>query len=224
MSLVSRDFVASPGTAEEMSDETSGRDSLPPLLDEVVAQSARGAHARKRAARCRPSRARIRAVATRRERLDSSNRTPFPGEVVVGRLVGISEAGEPQVTHPFDPSNRPLAARSTVPLDRSQVGREVVIAFDRRDFLKPIVIGILRQPGEKLSVAPAPVHAPSRPPFEAERDGEQLVFTARKEIVLRCGQASIALTRAGKVLIRGAYLLSRSSGVNRIKGGSIQLN
>ena len=41
---------------------------------------------------------------------------------------------------------------------------------------------------------------------------------------LRCGKASITLTRAGKVLIRGAYLLSRSSGVNRIKGGSVQIN
>ena len=28
----------------------------------------------------------------------------------------------------------------------------------------------------------------------------------------------------GKVLIRGTYLLSRSSGVNRIKGGSVQIN
>ena len=32
------------------------------------------------------------------------------------------------------------------------------------------------------------------------------------------------LTRAGKVLIQGAYLLSRSTGVNRIKGGSVQIN
>jgi hypothetical protein len=42
--------------------------------------------------------------------------------------------------------------------------------------------------------------------------------------VLRCGKASITLTSAGKVLIRGTYVLSRSSGVNKIKGGSIQLN
>ena len=55
-------------------------------------------------------------------------------------------------------------------------------------------------------------------------DNERLVLTADKEIVLRCGKASITLTRAGKILIRGAYLLSRSSGVNRIKGGSVQLN
>ena len=60
--------------------------------------------------------------------------------------------------------------------------------------------------------------------FVAELDGERLVFTADKEIVLRCGDASITLTKAGKVIIRGSYLLSRSSGVNRIKGGSVQIN
>ena len=42
--------------------------------------------------------------------------------------------------------------------------------------------------------------------------------------MLRCGKASITLTREGKVLIKGAYLSSRSSGVNRIKGGSVQIN
>ncbi|MEP7119602.1 MAG: hypothetical protein ABJE95_01785, partial [Byssovorax sp.] len=36
--------------------------------------------------------------------------------------------------------------------------------------------------------------------------------------------SSITLTRAGKILIRGAYVLTRSSGVNRIQGGSVQIN
>ena len=31
-------------------------------------------------------------------------------------------------------------------------------------------------------------------------------------------------TKAGKVILGGAYVLSRSSGVNRIKGGSVQIN
>lgn len=73
----------------------------------------------------------------------------------------------------------------------------------------------------------------SEPPesvLEAERpeevivDGKKVIFDAKDEIVLRCGKASITLTRAGKILIRGAYLLNRSSGVNRIKGGSVQIN
>ena len=52
---------------------------------------------------------------------------------------------------------------------------------------------------------------------------EQLLRT-EEEIVFECGKASITLTKSGKILIRGAYLLSRSSGVNRIKGGSVQIN
>ena len=55
-------------------------------------------------------------------------------------------------------------------------------------------------------------------------DGERLVFTAEREIVLRCGNASITLTRAGKVLITGEYVLTRARGVNRIRGGSVQIN
>ena len=30
--------------------------------------------------------------------------------------------------------------------------------------------------------------------------------------------------KAGKAILRGAYVLSRSSGVNKIKGGSVQIN
>ncbi len=83
--------------------------------------------------------------------------------------------------------------------------------FERGDPHRPIIMGLLQPPS-------------ARPAVQAETDGEKLVFSADKEIVLRCGEASITLTRAGKVLIRGAYLLSRSSGVNRIKGGSVQIN
>jgi hypothetical protein len=53
---------------------------------------------------------------------------------------------------------------------------------------------------------------------------ERLELVAEREIVLRCGQASVTLTRAGKIILRGTYVLSRSSGVNRIAGGSVQIN
>jgi len=64
----------------------------------------------------------------------------------------------------------------------------------------------------------------ARAPFTADVDGERVLLRARKEIVLKCGKASITLTKVGKVLIRGVYLLSRSSGVNRIKSGLVQAN
>ena len=60
--------------------------------------------------------------------------------------------------------------------------------------------------------------------MDVSLDGERLTLTADKEIVLRCGKASVTLTRAGKIIIRGAYLSNRSSGVNKIKGASVQIN
>ena len=61
-------------------------------------------------------------------------------------------------------------------------------------------------------------------PLTAVVDGKQVVIEAADEIVLRCGEASITLRRNGRVIIRGAYVETRSRGVNRIKGGSVQIN
>lgn len=70
-------------------------------------------------------------------------------------------------------------------------------------------------------VEPTTNESPEPP---AESRAETLVLAADREIVLRCGKASITLTRAGKVIIRGAYVGIISSGVNRIQGGSVQIN
>ncbi len=132
-------------------------------------------------------------------------------EIVIGKLMGIAEQGEPLVDFPDNPARHPLMARSTVDLTHEHIGREVALLFETGKLTKPIVMGLLRIP-KPLSQS------------TAEIDGERLELSAEREIVLRCGEASITLTRAGKILLRGKYLLSRSSGVNRIKGGSIQLN
>lgn len=110
-----------------------------------------------------------------------------------------------------------LRARSTVDLHGAHIGHQVVVVFEQGDARRPIVTGVIRgQPGWPLPTPPAQV--------EVDADGERMVVQAREQLVLRCGQASITLTKAGKVLIQGAYVSSRSSGVNRIKGGSVQLN
>jgi hypothetical protein len=43
-------------------------------------------------------------------------------------------------------------------------------------------------------------------------------------MVLQVGKASITLTKDGRIVIRGADVLTRSSGSNRIKGGSVSIN
>jgi len=155
------------------------------------------------------------------DRADSGfPRTSQPAPATaIGRLIGFSDAGVPLVevqgAHLLDA----IPARATIALKPAQIGSELVLCFAARDWKQPIILGLL--------VAPA--HVPqdplqSAPPAHVELNGQRLEFTAQNEIVLRCGKASITLTQAGKVLIRGDYVLSRSSGVNRIKGGSVQIN
>ena len=149
----------------------------------------------------------------------------LPG-VVVGTLVAIDDDGRSRVDFPCNVDREPVAASSTVVLAPSDVGRNVALVFERGDPRRPIVLGVMQETrssrppnrGDEQEVQ-GPTSA-----INAEIDGQRIVLTADKEIVLRTGKASITLTRAGKILIRGAYVLNRSSGVNRIKGGSVQIN
>ncbi len=132
---------------------------------------------------------------------------------IIGTLAPFVE-GRPMVRLPDGrTTNSAAPARTTIDLTPDQVGQEVVVLCEGGDPTRPIIMGVLKPAADDTQSDPV-----------AEVDGERVVLSAEKEIVLRCGKASITLTREGKVLIRGAYLLSRSSGPNRIKGGSIQLN
>lgn len=55
-------------------------------------------------------------------------------------------------------------------------------------------------------------------------DGRELVLEADSALTLRCGKASITLTRDGRIVLRGTTVVSRATGVNRVVGGTIKLN
>ena len=111
-----------------------------------------------------------------------------------------------------------VPAQTTVPLSRSNVGCAVVVVFEGGDVRRPIVLGVLQGPGPAASDATVPRQ------LAIDMDDDRIVLSAEREIVLRCGDASITLTRAGKVVIRGSYILSRSSGYNKIKGAAVDIN
>ena len=137
---------------------------------------------------------------------------------LVGTLVAFKDDGTvPLVTFAGQPGSAALVARATLDLHGAHIGRDVVLLFEDGDACRPIVIGCLHDArAEVLPEQPGQV--------EVDVDGQRLVVTAREQLVLRCGKASITLTRAGKVLVHGTYVSNRSSGVLRLKGGSVQIN
>jgi hypothetical protein len=92
----------------------------------------------------------------------------------------------------------------------------VALLFENGRREQPLVIGKIVVPGRAAE--------PAAKLVTAKVDDEVLTLSARQRIVLQCGKASITLTRAGKIIVRGTYLSSRSSGVNKIKGASVQIN
>jgi len=147
--------------------------------------------------------------------------------VRVGKVADVDESGRVFVDYAGNTRGR-VAARftsSVKPEDLRRAasgGRDVLLVFENNDPLRPVIIDTLSSFTDEIVEAELDLQVDE--PEDVTVDGRKITFDARDQIVLRCGKASITLTRAGKVIIRGAYLLSRSSGVNRIKGGSVQIN
>jgi len=149
---------------------------------------------------------------------EAPSEVPQKTGIVIGQLLAIADdGGTPLVIYPGQTGAAALRARTAVDLHGAHIGKSIVLMFESADPMRPIVMGVLRESaGWPLDERPGQV--------QVDADGERLLVSAKEQLVLRCGKASITLTRAGKVLIQGEYVSSRSSGVNRIKGGSVQLN
>ena len=141
--------------------------------------------------------------------------------MLVGELVGLrNEEPRALVVFPGHAGAVPLAARSVVDLHGAHIGASVVLMFDDGELTQPIVMGVIRVLG---GVAGWPV-APRPQRVEIDADGERLLVGAQRQLVLRCGAASITLESNGKVSIRGTQIVSEAEGANRVRGGSVQLN
>jgi hypothetical protein len=166
----------------------------------------------------------------------------------MGWLVGATGAGLPLVDFAGNRAG-PLVARRTVPLgpellaDAATRRQGVVLMFENGDPRLPLIIGLEQAAsatpmldellagaeGEQaseveLSPLPEPSLQAEAAPAEAHVDGKRVVIEGADEVVLKCGQASITLRRNGRLVIKGTYVETHSAGVNRIKGGSVQVN
>ncbi|MDB4977393.1 MAG: hypothetical protein JWN48_5734 [Myxococcaceae bacterium] len=151
------------------------------------------------------------------DRVTDRSRPRSLGGHLVGSLSEVTGEGG-WVDYPGNPHGS-LLARSTVALSEHHVGEDaVLLVFDADRSDRPVIVGVLQ------------ANAPASPPavvsqqLEAYADGKRVVIEAADEIVLQCGKASITLRRNGRVVLRGAYVETQATGVNRIRGGSVKVN
>lgn len=158
----------------------------------------------------------------------ASSHGPAELRAVVGEIVG-NEGTFPLVDWPGK-TGGPVRARTTVKLSPEELLAAVaarqgaVLFFDGGDPARPVVVGLI-QAASETPLLDAVLGAPLAPASaDARLDGQRVVLEAKDEIELRCGASSIVLRRNGRVTIRGVQLETRAKGLQRIKGGKVEIN
>lgn len=149
--------------------------------------------------------------------------THASAEAVTGHLTGIDDEGrllfrpEGSMGEPIAVAiGMPVADGTLVKAARQQSRALVVRTGDTP--ARWVLVGLVR---ERLSTQ-AVTARPGQ--LEVAMDGETLRLTAERDIVLKCGEASLTLRKDGKIVMSGTNVLTASRGPNRIKGASIALN
>lgn len=146
----------------------------------------------------------------------------------IGEIVGIDHEGRVMVEYPAYPHGRVLAQLTSTVRDRiihqkPRILMKVLLVFENGRPECPIIIDTLHATSAETSDFQV-LDVGVKHSQEVTVDGKRVSFNAFEEIVLRCGKASITLTSEGRVIIRGTHVVSRSTGSNKIKGGSVQIN
>ncbi len=152
-------------------------------------------------------------------------------EAVTGCLDGLDEEGQVFFLPDGQTESVPVIIASTdtdeALIEGCLAGRRALALRLAGGAERLALVGFIRErvvdrPAERilenLSVSPAAT------PSEAVVDGQVVSFEASEQIVLKCGKGSITLRKDGKIVIKGTNLLSRSTGINRIKGGQVNIN
>lgn len=164
--------------------------------------------------------------------------TPPQGELILGTLTSIDDKGQPVVSFQLNRVYTNITALATTPILAQHIGRQVGLLFAQNSDKTPVVVGIIHNPlhsildnieivdsaQDQTLFEPKAIKEDVLDSNDVVVDGSRVVIEGKDEVVLKCGEASITLNKNGKISIRGKYLLNRSSGVNRIMGGSVQVN
>ena len=120
--------------------------------------------------------------------------------VVVGFITAIDKQNNPMVDFDCNVFKEAIPATSLVEINNTHTGHKVALMFEQNRADKPMIMGFMHVPEQTKSI------------------------TAEKELLIKCGKASIRLKENGDIVINGRELISRARKNNIIRGGTIHLN
>jgi hypothetical protein len=145
----------------------------------------------------------------------------------VGHIFRITPEGKALVDYPSNPMGI-VEARSAMGGPRKgdddcYEGIPVLLLFENGDPSLPIIVGIIHD-----TLYPTAPNDDTIVSLERPRNivvnGKKRFIDAEEEIMLRCGKSSVILRKDGKIVIKGAQILSRASETQKIKGASVRIN
>lgn len=128
-------------------------------------------------------------------------------QLAFGRVAEVSERSVFVEVLGWAPGARP--ARSLVAHTDLQPDDKVVVARLGAE-LGLVVLGRLFDP--------------LAPPRDVRVNGRKVSIEANSELILKCSSATIKIAHDGLVAIRGDRVVTQANGVNRIRGGSVEIN
>ena len=144
---------------------------------------------------------------------NKSHIAPHRASVVLGRIVALTPDNGPMVQFEDNPEGVARLALHSIEIKAEHVGRQVTLQFVDGDETQPVIAGILWDGQASTSTT-----------VDVSVDNDRMTLSAKQEIVLKCGKASITLKKNGTIVLRGTNLESRASGVNKLRGRAIQIN
>lgn len=163
--------------------------------------------------------------------MEGSSRERFAG-CCLGWVVEWQETRGLRVDFQGNQGGPVAVVGSTVALDSAtlheaaKARRQVVLLFEGGNPRRPVLVGLMQPLPvtpllDALLAQPAP---PPPPPLEARVDGRRVLLEAEEELELRCGRARVLLRAPGQVTIQGLTVETNAKGLNRIFGGSVEVN
>jgi len=129
----------------------------------------------------------------------STRHSPLPSAHIC-TLSGFDPAGYPLIEY----QGVKLRAEAILSLSADHLGQRCVLSFENGDARKPIIMGLLWQPGQ----------APT----------SQKQIEAGQSLKLSCGRSSLELEADGTVRLQGVTVTTQAYGSNRVKGAAVKIN